>query len=106
VPLGECTGGLGCPAHTVIETVIKQETYQLDHFNKYPLFRAVSRYSIRGLAERAVGESTHVLAECNEFAGFVGKESELIRSIGALSIYDCRLEVEMCRIPYQEILSP
>jgi hypothetical protein len=66
VPLGECTGGLGCPAHTVIDRVIKQEAYQLDHFGKYPLFRSVSRYSVCGLAEWAVGESTHVLAECNE----------------------------------------
>ena len=90
----------------MFERVIKQETYQLDHFGKYPLFRSVSSYAIRGLAERAVGESTQVLAECNEFEGFVGKESELIRSIGALSICDCRLQVEMCRIPYQEILSP
>jgi hypothetical protein len=67
VPLGECTGGLGCPVHTGIELVIKQETYQLDDFGKYQLFRSISRYSVRGLAERAVGESTHVLAECNEW---------------------------------------
>ena len=59
-----------------------------------------------GLAERAVGESTHVLAQCNERNCMVDKKSELIRSIGAPSIYDCRLKVEMCRIPYQEKLSP
>jgi hypothetical protein len=28
MPLGECTGGLGCPVHTATKPIIKQETYQ------------------------------------------------------------------------------
>ena len=47
----------------------KQETYQLGHFNNYILFRTVSRNFLWGLADKTVGESTHVLTECNEFKG-------------------------------------
>ena len=116
-----CRWGSAQEAQDVLPTellkqITKQETYQLGHFNNYLLFLVVSRNSLWGLAEKAVGESTHVLAECNEFKGFVDKRCELLKSARAprLRIQECGLrnsqivfEIRLCIFnPKSEISNP